>query len=181
MLQIIRTLDIWFYALKLSTVLLIVLLAIAVWTVLSAFLSEKHRTLWNAISAILLLAVVSAVAYATLYRTEPIRVLILRPFEIFARAKQNREAYREALMNAILFAPIGLTLPYLFPTRWKCGRKILLTVLCGLLFSLALESAQYCFRLGTTETDDLICNTLGTAVGAFHICAVSAVQKIRKR
>ncbi|MCL2672309.1 MAG: VanZ family protein [Clostridiales bacterium] len=58
------------------------------------------------------------------------------------------------------FVPFGFLLPLL----WKRG-KFWMIVLSGFLFSLAIETAQYIFRKGWAELDDLILNTLGVVVG----------------
>ena len=58
--------------------------------------------------------------------------------------------------NVLVFIPFGL----LFPG--KNGKALLLTVL---LFSVAIEAAQYALNLGWCEIDDVICNVLGTAIG----------------
>ena len=58
--------------------------------------------------------------------------------------------------NILVFIPFGV----LFPVKnWKA---LLLTVL---LFSVAIEAAQYALNLGWCEIDDVICNVLGAAIG----------------
>ena len=58
--------------------------------------------------------------------------------------------------NILAFIPYGL----LFP---KKNRKILL--LSAIAFSSSIETIQYLFNLGWCELDDVICNTLGAAIG----------------
>jgi glycopeptide antibiotics resistance protein len=72
--------------------------------------------------------------------------------------------YRAMLMNVFLFVPLGLALPFIF--GGKTGKRILLTLLVGLLLSVTVEAIQCFVKLGMTETDDVICNTLGTAIGS---------------
>ncbi len=48
-------------------------------------------------------------------------------------------------------------------------------VLLGFLFSLLIEVLQYTFGTGVTETDDLILNTAGTAVG---VCIYMLLMRI---
>lgn len=60
--------------------------------------------------------------------------------------------------NLIWFVPLGLVLPALIP----CGKKV---VGYGFLLSLAIEFSQLMFGTGYTEVEDLILNTLGTAIG----------------
>lgn len=64
------------------------------------------------------------------------------------------------LLNVILFVPLGLSLPVLWPkfqNQWK-------TVLFGFCFSLAIELLQI-FTLRATDINDLMTNTFGTLVG----------------
>ena len=60
--------------------------------------------------------------------------------------------------NLIWFVPLGLVLPALIP----CGKKV---IGYGFLLSLIIEFSQLMFGTGVTEMEDLILNTLGTAMG----------------
>ena len=62
--------------------------------------------------------------------------------------------------NIAWFVPIGFLLP--LSTRIKPW----LATLCGVGLSLLIEASQYLFSVGCTDIDDLIFNTLGTAIGA---------------
>ena len=73
------------------------------------------------------------------------------------------EMYRSMLMNVLLFEPIGLTLP--FALSYKFQKKAMITIGFGFLLSAVIEIIQYVFFLGRTEVDDVICNTLGCAIG----------------
>lgn len=64
------------------------------------------------------------------------------------------------LLNVVLFVPLGLSLPVLWPkfqNLWK-------TVLFGFCFSLVIELLQV-FTFRATDINDLITNTLGTFAG----------------
>ena len=56
--------------------------------------------------------------------------------------------------------PLGLLLPFV----WKAYRKFRVTVLSGAGFSALIEVSQL-LTTRATDIDDLIANTLGTAVG----------------
>ena len=58
------------------------------------------------------------------------------------------------------FVPFG----FLLPMIWKRG-CFWAVALSGFAFSLAIETAQYLFRKGWAELDDLILNTLGVVIG----------------
>ena len=61
----------------------------------------------------------------------------------------------DIVLNILLFIPLG----FLFGDKgWKA-------VLFGFLFSAFIECAQYLFLLGYCEADDVLNNTIGTAVG----------------
>ena len=61
--------------------------------------------------------------------------------------------------NILMFFPFGFMLP------WATEKGFLKTMLIGCCFSIIIETTQYFFRLGMCEMDDVIHNTLGTAIG----------------
>ena len=67
---------------------------------------------------------------------------------------------RNCLLNVALFVPLGFGLPLLWE-KYRAGKK---TVLFGLGLSLAVELLQI-FTYRATDVNDLIANTLGTALG----------------
>lgn len=75
--------------------------------------------------------------------------------------------------NIVWFIPFGMYLQYT-----KKFKNILTVTLCGMLFSLCIETMQYVFGTGVTELDDLILNTFGAFLGA--VC-VKLFQKFRYR
>lgn len=76
------------------------------------------------------------------------------------------ELRRAAFMNVALFFPAGLLTAALLPRHWSGGRRLALIAGLFLGFSLLIELSQYLWVLGETETDDLLCNTLGAVLGA---------------
>ena len=66
------------------------------------------------------------------------------------------------ILNILLYYPLGYLLPILFP---KLKPKYV--ILIGCLCSIATEANQYIFKVGWCETDDVIHNTLGTAIGVW--------------
>ena len=65
---------------------------------------------------------------------------------------------REALLNMLLFVPMGIYLR-VFDIP---GKK---TILWGFLASACLELCQFALAIGVCDITDLLTNTLGTAVG----------------
>ncbi|MBP3427858.1 MAG: VanZ family protein [Clostridia bacterium] len=66
------------------------------------------------------------------------------------------------LLNILLYYPLGYLLPILF-SKLKPKHIILIGCLC----SIATEATQYLLKMGWCETDDVIHNTLGTAIGVW--------------
>ncbi len=65
--------------------------------------------------------------------------------------------------NLIWFMPLGFLLPILTGGRSR-------VIFCGFLLSLYIEVSQYVFGTGVSEVEDLILNTLGTALG--YLCCL---------
>lgn len=63
--------------------------------------------------------------------------------------------------NVAAFMPFGFFLPIIS----RRSKKWYNTVMFGLVFSLALETLQLVFRVGSFDVDDMILNTLGAALG----------------
>ena len=77
---------------------------------------------------------------------------------------------RYALLNVLLFVPLGLLLP-LTSCRFY-GR--LPVFFCGFSFSLLIESLQLVCRSGIFELDDLLFNTAGAMAGRLLFLAIAA-------
>lgn len=64
------------------------------------------------------------------------------------------------LLNTLMFAPIGLALPFVLNSS-----KFGWTLLAGFCFTYSIEFLQGFTSQRDGNIDDVICNTLGTAVG----------------
>ena len=149
------------YVLDISTILITIPILLLIWSLIGAALYKGMRII-GAIAAVI---AVGAILYITvLSRSESGAGVDFVPFSSFERAKIQPEMYRSMLMNVFLFVPLGLSLPYVF--GGGRGKRILMTILVGFLLSVAVEMVQYFASLGLAETDDVICNTLGTTVGS---------------
>lgn len=149
------------YILDISTILISIPILLLVWSVIGAAFYKYMRI----IGAVMAVIAVTAVLYVTvLTRSESGAGADFIPFSSFERAKIQPEFYRSMLMNVFLFVPLGLSLPFVF--GGGTGKRILLTILVGLLLSVTVEAIQFFAHLGLAETDDVICNTLGTAIGS---------------
>ncbi len=92
---------------------------------------------------------------AEILSTPGIRRLNLIPFYY---DNENSMHLSEVLANVAIFIPFGVFLRML-----KCGAAK--TVLAGFLLSLAFETAQYAFAIGSADITDFITNTAGTLIG----------------
>jgi glycopeptide antibiotics resistance protein len=68
--------------------------------------------------------------------------------------------FRLFLGNIGWFIPFGFLLPMLLKRK-----SLFITMALGLTFSFFIEITQFTFYKGVAELDDLILNTLGTAIG----------------
>ena len=136
-------------------------------------------TVPRAITILLLLAVTMAIVVATVYtsgksysKIDPV------PFEDIKHLS-HRLSHRPvstqilALMvmpiiaNVMLFIPWGfLTFISLYTLERPTMQTYVLTVLCGLSFSLAIEAWQYFLPTRVADVNDVIWNTTGAMLGA---------------
>lgn len=168
------------YVSNMLVVIIAMIILFAVWLVLGAIFSKKMRIIGIVVSGLSLVAIL----YITvLSRDEREYGLHLIPFISLVIAATQPETYRSMLMNVFLFLPLGLALPYVF--KGGISKRILKTIFVGLVLSASIELVQYIFSLGLAETDDVICNILGTAVGscAYPVSLIIAklIRNIRKR
>jgi glycopeptide antibiotics resistance protein len=149
----------WVYCLPLGEAVLWALGATVIFLGLHALL---HRwRWWRFVRLGLLVLWAGAMAWVTVFqwRGEK-RALSLVPFQCYITVLKGgeKELLRSAFMNGLLFYPGGLLAGSLWKRRW-----LLTGIFAGV--SVVLELCQYSLRLGTTETDDVIHNTLGAALG----------------
>ena len=160
------------YVSNISTILIAIPLLLLVWSVIGAAFYKRMQI----IGAFVAVVAIAAILYLTIFsRGESGHGADFVPFSSFQRAKIQPEMYRSMLMNVFLFVPLGLALPFVF--GGSTAKRILLTILIGFLLSAAVEAIQFFCNLGMTETDDVICNTVGIAIGS---CAYPLLLLWRK-
>ena len=164
------------YSRKLNTIFLWMILGIVLWNIVQLKIRKILPQLWKLINRTISLCAVFLVLYITLGdRTLETKEVCLIPFQSFVRAKIQPEIYRSMLMNVFLFFPLGLTMPYVLPEKWR--HNALLTIIFACIFSIAIEYLQYYFQLGRAETDDVICNTLGCFIGTISYMLSRTYEK----
>lgn len=143
-----------FYAWNLSTVLILVAASVCLWTVLQRWIP---RRVWRWGGAVVLAAGVFLILWLTVLNREPSEEHVFT----WAAAHMN-EFFREMFMNAVLYVPFGLAACGLFG-HWG--------VVAGLGLSLSIEIWQYFAGTGLAQGTDVLCNTLGAAVGMLPVWA----------
>ncbi len=142
----------------LLTIFIVVLYAISSY----AFLELKS---YSIIKAIFLLLSLAVIPYETVFfRPNNNYEIYLLPFNFLIESRVQPELYRSFFMNALLFVPLGLSMPYVLSKK-PYKRNIFITIVFSALLSAGIEFLQYYYHLGRCETDDVIANTLGAAVG----------------
>ena len=166
------------YAQPLSKIIFFIFLMVFVWAKLAEWSKQyaAKEKVWKILNAVLWFGMILVIIGITLSsRNVGAEEVQWQPFYSFQAAKQQPEIYRSMLMNVFMFFPLGLTLPYTLPKSWKC--KGMLTILFGLVVSIGIEYLQYHFHLGRAETDDVICNTLGAAIGTLSYVLGNVIQR----
>lgn len=170
------------YRQPLWRIVFVMLLAIGLWSLGETYTQgrERRRRAWRWGNGVLVLVSIAAVLFATVIgRESGTREVYLAPFHLLQAAREQPEHYRAMLMNAFLFLPLGLSFSALMPgRRWL---RIVLTVLTGLTLSIGVEWWQYRYGLGTCETDDVLCNGFGAALGALHVYLAPKIETILRR
>lgn len=154
------------YKLPLDYIVRAMFLLSLIWSFLGWFVKQKLQKtfLWKVGNALIFLGIFAVITRMTLYtRSGGDSEVILVLFHSFVEAKEQPEMYRSMLMNVFLFFPIGLSLPNILSEQWK--QSALIAIVFAFIFSLGIEFLQYHCHLGRAEIDDVLCNTLGCAIG----------------
>ena len=165
------------YACDIATVMIAVPVFLLAWSVVFAAFGERMKGL----SAAVLLIGVTVIIYVTVFSRGGSEAGVdLIPCSSFFKAKENPQLYREMLMNVLLFFPFGLSFPFLISGGIK--KRLLLTVLSGLVLSVTVEAIQLIFAIGLCETDDVLCNGAGTLLGGLsYPLSVWWMKHLQKR
>lgn len=159
----------YIYGVSLEIATFVMLMSVLLWGVLDRLCSRKSFfTFWKVMNICVLVVGCVIIVYSTIiFRTAGTSEIYLMPFYSYFEAQENVEMYRTNLMNVFLFLPFGLSLPIVLSASFK--KKVLFTVLAAAGVSVAVELIQFVFELGRVETDDVIHNTLGAALGVVPV------------
>lgn len=151
-----------------KTVLLL-LIAVAAVTALAALFGGRKAAFKAASFSLLVFWIFTIAAGTLLGRKEMYEPKVkMELFWTFCYAWEKKSGLHWFYLigNIAVFVPLGL----LLPTSFKFCRRWYVTVLLGALLSLGIESAQYIWKLGLMEMDDIFHNTWGTVLGYCLFC-----------
>lgn len=148
-----------------STVL-ILLIVCSLWRFINSKAHNANRErIWRISNFILFIIWLFCVIYMTVFSRDGKTEINLIPFHFVLDAIKtgNEEFFRTGWMNILLFVPGGMFLCYGTSKQTKIKRILQIVLLISL--SITIETLQWHYELGTVETDDVICNSLGAIIG----------------
>jgi len=163
-------------SLNLPMVCIFALIILVGWALFSA----SSNLIIRRIGFVLLIVVTLAILYITIFSRSRINASVHPvPFSTFQRAKVYSGLYIYMVLNMIMFMPVGFTLPFVL--YGKPVKRILWTIFLGFLLSIFIEAIQEIFSIGYADIDDVIVNTLGTAIGSFSYLLSLMFTKLKKK
>lgn len=135
-------------------VVILALAAVLIWGLLGRIVP---RRVWKPVCGAAALLATVLVLWLTVWNRTPSEEHVFT----WAAAYTN-EFFREMFMNAVLYVPFGLAV---------CGLIGPWGVLAGFLLSAGVEGWQYATGAGLAQGTDVLCNTLGAAVGMLPVWA----------
>ena len=166
------------YKQNLFVAFLFLLIMLVVYSILTANIKKQKAQLIN---GIIYLGFLFCIFYYTVYtRNIESYEIVLVPLSFLKEAQTQPEIYRSFFMNALLFVPIGLSMPFVLSTKQRKW-PVFVTIGFASLLSVIIEFCQYYYHLGRCETDDVIANTLGAAVGTLSYCFYVKILKNREK
>lgn len=157
------------YAMALRKVFLIMAVVIAGWSFITYWFhsgteeTSMKKKVWPILNGILLLAAL----YGILSYTVIGRNFRYDHVFVFAATYSN-EFWREMVMNIFLYFPLGLCLPNVVSGYKRA-------VCLAFFLSFSIEMWQYAAGTGLSQGTDIICNTLGVAIGGIPHVIVSHI------
>ena len=142
------------YAARPWVVAILALAAVLIWGLLGRIVP---RRVWKPVCGAAALLATVLVLWLTVWNRTPSEEHVFT----WAAAYTN-EFFREMFMNAVLYVPFGLA---------ACGLIGPWGVLAGLVLSIGVEVWQYATGAGLAQGTDVLCNTLGAAVGMLPVWA----------
>ena len=131
----------------------------------------------NTRTAAWLLAVIAfLIAYGSLY---PFRFAAVdgAALDALHRLSFARTTRSDVAANVLLYLPLGASLAWLLATRLGGLLAVIAATAIGALLSFSIELAQLFETRRVASLTDVLCNTIGTAAGAFIALAIASTQR----
>lgn len=142
------------YAARPWVVVILALAAVLIWGLLGRIMP---RRVWKPVCGAAALLATVLVLWLTVWNRTPSEEHVFTWAAVY-----TNEFFREMFMNAVLYVPFGLA---------ACGLIGPWGVLAGFLLSAGVEGWQYATGAGLAQGTDVLCNTLGAAVGMLPVWA----------
>lgn len=156
----------YIYCMSIPSTIIMVLVICSLWNWLSTECNRiNKKQLWQSVNRILFVIWIVCVLYMTIIIRGSVVKINRIPFNFIVKAIKtgNEEFFRTGWMNILLFIPGGMWLSY--GTKQHTKTKQILQIIFLMTVSVFIETMQWYYQLGTVETDDVICNSLGAIVG----------------
>lgn len=156
----------YIYCMSISSTVFVLIFVCCFWNfILSKCNSEKQKKLWRIINLVLFLLWFVCIIYMTIFARGSKTEVSLIPFRFIYKpfVTGNEEFFRTGWMNILLFVPGSMWLSFGIGKSTRIKRFLLITFF--IIISICIETIQWHYQLGTVETDDVICNTLGAIIG----------------
>ena len=143
-------------------VLWFALMAVVVLVWISLADRFQTRTWWIPLNRVLVVLSMAAIVWITiLVRARQNTDVFWDPLYAWKLTKRYPDAYRQMMLNVVLFFPLGLTIPFAFPYR----KIALWTVIFAISYSAGIEYLQFALSRGYFELGDIFLNSFGTLIG----------------
>lgn len=154
------------YVQPINEIIAIMFIALIVWTIVG--LCIQRQLLWRVINSALALVSAIGILYFTIVDRTSSGAHSMPFIRTIEHIHAQPELIREIIMNAFLFFPFGLTMPYALESlpRVKNMRSVKITVLSTLVLSGCVELTQRVFNFGSAELSDIVMNTAGATIGS---------------
>lgn len=171
----------YIYCMSIPSTMIVLLIVCSLWRYIASKCDGiAKKKIWKSVNIVLFLIWMFCVVYMTVFSRGSKTEINLIPFRfIFEPFRTgNEEFFRTGWMNILLFVPGGMWLSY--GTKKQTKAKCILQVVFLMLASILIETLQWYYKLGTVETDDVICNTLGAIIGVTSIVWAGKMGSIIK-
>lgn len=163
-----------FYYQPLYIIALTAFILYSIWLALMIIIKGKPKRI--IVWCCTIISVLVILSFTLLYRSESYQDIEIIPFCSIISSGLNIHTFRPLYMNAFLFFPLGLCIPFVLACK-KATRAILLTMLIIFFFSFGIEFIQFIFHCGKCETDDVIMNTLGGFLGSTSLWVYRSLKR----